>query len=83
MGPMELPYVLELYVHVKEIIWFLVADVVKMQVNKDASKHMHMCMLPGYCGEDFQDRPVKEREVLFAQDSEEYIACMVDQMEIN
>ena len=54
-----------------------------MQVNKDASKHMHTCMLPGYCGEDFQDRPVKEREVLFAQDSEEYIACMVDQMEIN
>ena len=67
----------------KEIIRFLVVDVVKMQVNKDASKQIHTCMLPGHCGEDFQDRPVKEREVLFAQDSEEYIACMVDQMEIN
>ena len=69
--------------HEGDNMTLLVADVVKMQVNKDASKHMHTCMLPGYCGEDFQDRPVKERAVLFAQDSGEYIACMVDQMEIN
>ena len=67
----------------KETIRLLVADVVKMQVNKDASKHMHTCMLPGYRGEDFQDRPFKEREVVFARDSREYIACMADQMEIN
>jgi len=67
----------------KEIIRFLVADVVKMQVNKDASKQIHTYMLPGHCGEDFQDRLVKEREVVFARDSREYIACMVDQMEIN
>ena len=67
----------------KEIIRLLVADVVKIQVNKDASKHMHSYMLPGYCGEVSQDRPVKEREVVFARDSGEYIACMVDQMEIN
>ena len=43
----------------KEIIRFLVADVVKMQVNKDASKQIHTYMLPGHCGEDFQDRLVK------------------------
>jgi len=67
----------------KEIIRFLVADVVKMQVNKDASKQIHTYMLPGHCREDFQDRPFKEREVVFARDSGEYIACMVDQMEIN
>ena len=67
----------------KEIIRLLVADVVKMQVNKDASKQMHTYMLPGHCGEDFQDRPVKEREVVFARDSREYSACMVDQIEIN
>jgi len=67
----------------KETIRLLVADVVKMQVNKDASKQIHTYTLPGHCGEDFQDRPVKEREVVFARDSGEYIACMVDQMEIN
>ena len=67
----------------KEIIRFLVADVVKMPVNKDASKQIHTYMLLGHRGEDFQDRPVKERKVVFAWDSREYIACMVDPMEIN
>ena len=48
-----------------------------MQANKDASKQIYTYMLPGHCGEDFQDRLVKKREVVFARDSREYIACMV------